>query len=85
MVDMEVWDEPCRRALDELLVDDRALDAFTLLLYGGAFTVSRETVGRLCTLDRYLERATARLSSGADIHQTVRVALQKAVGRGAYG
>jgi energy-coupling factor transporter ATP-binding protein EcfA2 len=85
MADMGVWDEPCRGALDESLADNRALDGFTLLLYGGVYTVSRETVGKLCTLEKYLERANSRLNSGAELHETVRVALQKAVGRGAYG
>ena len=85
MVDMGVWDEPCRSVLDEALESDRPLDGFTLLLYGGAYTVSGETVAKICTRAKYLERATNRLNSEADVDATVGVALRKAVGRGAYG
>jgi len=83
MVDMEIWDEPCRSLLDTALADDRALDGFTLMLYGGAYATGKDTIGKMCTLGKYLERANSRLSSSASIHMTVSVALQKAVGRGA--
>jgi energy-coupling factor transporter ATP-binding protein EcfA2 len=61
MVDMNVWDEPCRNLLDELLDDNNALDGFTLMLYGGPYSTGRDIVGKMCDLSRYLERAKARL------------------------
>jgi len=85
MIDMNIWDEPCRKIVDEYLESDHALDGLTLLLYGGTYAVSRETIEKICTLNKFLEKATSRLNSGAEIHPTVRVALRKAVGRGAYG
>ena len=84
MVDMNVWDEPCRNLLDELLDDNNALDGFTLMLYGGPYSTGRDTVGKMCDLSRYLERAKARLQPDTDIDPSVRTALQKAIGRGAY-
>jgi energy-coupling factor transporter ATP-binding protein EcfA2 len=82
MVEMDVWDKPCRNLLDELLDDNNALDGFTLMLYGGAYSTGRDTVGKMCDLSRYLERAKARLKPGTDIDPSVRTAMQKVVGRG---
>jgi len=41
MLDTGVWDEPCLKALDAVLVDDRALDAFTLMLFVGYIQLTR--------------------------------------------
>ena len=84
MVDADVWDDPCRKLLDDLLNDDEALDAFTLMLYGGPFATHRSMVGKMCNIDDYLERASLRLSKASDMDKSVKAALQKAVGRGAY-
>lgn len=77
MLDTGIWDDPCREALDRELADDRALDAFTLMLFGGAYMNGRETVEKICTYDPYIARVEARLASG-DLHETVRVAMEKA-------
>ena len=84
MIDTGIWDEPCRNVVDEVLDSDRALDGLVLMLYGGAYTVGRDTVEKMCTLGKFLEKARYRLESGAAIDKTVRVALQKALGRGVY-
>ena len=77
MLDTGVWDDPCRKALDDELTNDRALDAFTLMLYGGNYTNDKQTVEKMCSYDPYLARVEARLGS-EDLHETVRVALSKA-------
>jgi hypothetical protein len=82
MVNMGIWDDLCRGTLDEALVDDKALDGFTLLLYGGAYTIDREMLGKMCSLKKYLDRAKSRLDSRSDIHESIQVALRKAVGGG---
>jgi hypothetical protein len=79
MLDTGVWDEPCRKALDEVLKDARALDAFTLMLYGGAYTIGQESVERMCSYEEYADRVNSRLAS-PDLHETVRTALMKAKG-----
>jgi hypothetical protein len=80
MLDTDLWDEPCRKALDEVLTDDHALDAFTLMLYGGAYTVDRSSVEKMCTYEEYVRRIEVRLAS-TNLHETVRAALAKAKGR----
>ena len=77
MLDTGIWDNPCCEALDRELMDDRAVDAFTLMLFGGAYTNGRETVEKMCSYDPYIARVDARLTAG-DLHETVRVAMEKA-------
>ncbi|KJC50174.1 hypothetical protein UB31_12480 [Bradyrhizobium sp. LTSP849] len=77
MLDIGIWDDPCREALDRELADDRAVDAFTLMLFGGSYTNGRETVEKMCSYDPYITRVEARLAS-SDLHETVRVAMEKA-------
>jgi len=77
MLDTGIWDDPCRKMLDDELADDRALDAFTLILLGGNYTNERETVEQICSYTPYIARIEARLASG-DLHETVRVAMDKA-------
>jgi hypothetical protein len=74
------WGGPCRKQLDDALADDRALDGFTLMLYGAFFTTGRETVEKMCTYDAYIQRVIQRLASPTinDAHQSVRDALEKA-------
>jgi energy-coupling factor transporter ATP-binding protein EcfA2 len=84
MLDTGMWDEPCRARLNEALIDDVALDGLTLMLYGGPYTVGRDTVGKICELELYVERAKARLGAGQRLDSSVRVAFEKALGRGAY-
>jgi hypothetical protein len=77
MLDTGIWDNPCREALDRDLADDRAVDAFTLMLFGGNYTNGRETVEKMCSYDHYIARVDARLTA-RDLHETVRVAMEKA-------
>src|SRR5262249_27550566 len=78
MVDLKIWDLPCQRSLDEAIGDDAVLDGLTLMLYGGVYATGRDTLGKICNRERYLERVNSRLQSSSRIHETVRVALQKA-------
>jgi hypothetical protein len=77
MLDTGIWDDPCRDALDRDLAEDCAVDAFTLMLFGGPYTNGSETVGKMCSYDPYIARVDARLTAG-DLHETVRVAMEKA-------
>jgi hypothetical protein len=79
MLDTGLWDEPCRKALDGVLGDTRALDAFTLMLYGGAHTVDKSLVEKMCSYEEYGRRIGVRLAS-PDLHETVRTALVRAKG-----
>jgi hypothetical protein len=77
MLDTGIWDDLCRDALDRELADDRAVDAFTLMLFGGVYTNGKETVEKMCSYASYLARIDARLAA-ADLHETVRGAMEKA-------
>jgi len=79
MLDTGVWDDPCRKALDDVLLNDRALDGFTLMLFGGPFSTDQSTITKMCNYESYLERARRRLNSESAIHESVRVALHKAI------
>ena len=84
MINTEVWDDPCRKMLDDTLADSRTLDGFTLMFFGAHFTTDTATIAKMCDYEAYIERARARLDSAeaSKIHETVRVALRKAVGSG---
>jgi hypothetical protein len=84
MLDTGVWDDPCRQVLDNALADARAVDGFTLLLFGGAYTNEQPTIAKMCNYDAYITRARARLDSAkpTELHETARVALRKALGCG---
>jgi energy-coupling factor transporter ATP-binding protein EcfA2 len=84
MIDTGVWDDSCRTVLDDALADNRALDGFTLMLFGGAFTNAQSTIAKMCNYDAYIAHVRTRLESAksAELHETVRVALEKAVGGG---
>jgi hypothetical protein len=81
MLEMGIWGDPCRKQLNEVLADDRALDGFTLMLYGGTITTEKATVGKMCSYDAYIKRVTERLQlptiKTAD--PSVREALRKAL------
>jgi hypothetical protein len=77
MLDTGIWDDSCRKALDQELTNDRALDAFTLMLFGGNYTNGTETVEKMCSYDPYVARVEARLAAD-DLHETVRIAMEKA-------
>ena len=81
MIDTGVWDDPCRKVLDEALSDDRAIDGFTLMLFGGPYSTEPSTIAKMCDYEAYKERARARLGSATfgELHETVQVALRKAL------
>jgi energy-coupling factor transporter ATP-binding protein EcfA2 len=77
MLDTGAWDEECGARLKEFLAEPRAVDALTLMLFGGAFFTGRDTLSKMINLDYYLERVDKRLSEG-NLDASVRVALEKA-------
>lgn len=84
MIDTQVWDEECRQGLDDVLLDDRALDGFSLMLYGSHFSTDSSSVEKMCSYECYIKRVKSRLASetAGELHETVRTALQKAIGGG---
>jgi hypothetical protein len=80
MLETGIWDDPCRKQLDEVVADDRALDGFTLMLFGGNFTTDQATVEKMCNYDTYIKRVSERLASPTinEANQSVRDALRKA-------
>jgi hypothetical protein len=79
MLDTGVWDDSCRRQLDDALGEDCALDGFTLMLYAGGNT-DKAMVVKMLSYDAYIERVTQRLASPTigNAHKSVREALIKA-------
>ncbi len=86
MIDTGIWDDECRDKLDIVLADDRALDGFTLYLYGAHYSTGDETISKMCSLETYKTRVRARLASPtiSNAHESVVVALQKAERGGAW-
>lgn len=80
LLDTGIWDGQCRDRLENDLLDDRALDGFTLMLYGGAYTTDSTTVAKMCSYEMFKNRVTERLQQ-PDLHETVRIAMNKALGR----
>lgn len=80
MLDTGIWDDQCRKQLDEVLAEDRALDGFTLMLYGSFFTTDKASVEKMCSYDAYIQRISNRLASPTinEVDQSVREALRKA-------
>jgi len=80
MLDTGIWDDPCRKQLDEALADDRAVDGFTLMLYGSHFSTGKAVVEKMCSYDTYIERVRACLASPTinEVDQSVQVALRMA-------
>jgi hypothetical protein len=79
MIDSGIWDDPCRAELDKVLEHDAALDGLTLMLYGAAYNAERSTVEKMCSRTLYVGRAKARLKASPEVHETVRVALSRAI------
>jgi hypothetical protein len=79
MLEAGIWDDPCREQLDEVLADDRALDGFTLMLFGGDSTTDKAMVEKMCSYEKYIERIRARLSSPSisEVDQSVLDALRR--------
>jgi hypothetical protein len=77
MLDTGAWDEHCRTHLTEFLEDPRAVDAFSLMLFGGAYFTGRDAISRMVELDCYLKQVDRRLEEPG-LCPSVRVALEKA-------
>jgi hypothetical protein len=61
----------------EFMGNPKAVDALTLMLFGGAFFTARETISKMVDVDYYLECVNTRLAE-SHLHESVRVALEKA-------
>lgn len=77
MLNIGVWDDACKARLQEFLADPKAVDALTLMFYGGSWAIGRDTVSKIVGLDEYLGSVEQRLGA-SDMHPSVRVALEKA-------
>ena len=77
MIDAGEWDEACQARLTAFLTDPRAVDALTLMSFGADYTTSREMIAKFLDVDTYLKLVDERLSV-ADLHESVRLALEKA-------
>lgn len=77
MVDTGSWDDACRDRLKEFLTDPRAVDAVTLMFYGAHYTTGRDFISKFTDLDEYLALVDRRLAA-SDLHESVRLALEKA-------
>ena len=82
MLDSGAWDSQCRQLVDNAIADDAALEGLTLLLYGAHYSTERQTVDRICSLELYLSRVKQRYAKKDELHETVRVALKKALDGG---
>jgi hypothetical protein len=79
MVDTEIWDDACRDRLKEFLADPRAVDTVTLMFYGAHYMTGRDFISKFTDLDQYLALVDQRLAT-SDLHESVRLALEKAKG-----
>lgn len=77
MVDTGIWDNACRDRLKEFIADPQAMDALTLMFFGAHYTTGRDFISKLTDLNEYLALVDQRLAAG-DLHETVRLALEKA-------
>jgi hypothetical protein len=83
MIDTGIWDDLCRKILNETLAEVRAIDGFTLMLFGGAFTTDKSTIAAMCDYDSYIKRVQERLDStkSTELDETVRVACGRFLGK----
>ncbi|WP_316234156.1 KAP family NTPase [Bradyrhizobium sp. SZCCHNR1098] len=80
MINTGIWDEPCRKALDEQLEKSEAVDGLTLMLYGSIYSTEKEIVAKICDYENYRSKVKSRLAN-EDLDLTVRAALNKALGK----
>ena len=67
MLDTGIWDEECKKHLENDLERDDALDAFVLMLYGAHYTTDKETVNQMCGYDKFISRVRKRIAD-TDAH-----------------
>ena len=83
MVHIGAWDQACKDKLESLLQEDKALDSFVLMLFGGQYIVGRDFIDRMVPISTFLDRINARVGSESlqEAHPSVHVALKKALNR----
>lgn len=81
MIDAAVWEGACRSKLTKELDNPRALDCFTVMLYGGNYSTEWSTVEKIVDGNVYKAKLEARLKDDAfsALHESVRVSLRKAI------
>jgi len=81
MIDLGLWDDICRQRLDDTILDDRALDSVTLMLFGQSFATGRDMIGKMfSSYDFYVGRVKERLNrfEKSEPDKSVKAALAKA-------
>jgi hypothetical protein len=80
MLDTGIWDDPCRKRLEDFLAHPSALDGLTLMLFGHNFGTDKATIEKMCSYEIYIKQVSERLNSPSikDAHQSVQEALRKA-------
>jgi len=83
MVHIGAWNQACMGKLESLLQEDKGLDSFVLMLFGGQYMVGRDFIDRMVPISTFLERINARVGSESlqEAHPSVRAALKKALNR----
>ncbi len=77
------WDDDCKKHMDHLISDNDGLDGFTLMLIGGHYETEKSSIETMVSYENYIERLRKRLADQSDQtpHETVRVAIEKALGK----
>lgn len=70
MLDTAIWDNPCRKVLDDELAEDRALDAFTLMLFG-EITPTAGKRSKKCVLTIAILPALRRVLLRCALHRPI--------------
>lgn len=82
MIDTGYWDEECISALRGALAAPEAVDGLSLMMFGANYSTGKESVEKIIGLEFFSSKVQQRLDTGADIHETTRVALEKALDPG---
>ena len=83
MVDIGIWDIPCRDKLNEALKTDEVVDGLTLMLFGANFATGQDFIEKLCGYERYISRVQQRIDSKKkdELDKSLSLALEKALSR----
>ncbi len=81
MIYTGVWDDECKNRMEDLIKDDKGLDGFTLIFFGGYSRTERPTIEKIVSYDNYIERLRTRVVDQTDQgpHETVRQAIERAL------
>lgn len=77
MNDAQVWDDKCREKVLEILLDDKALDGFVVLVFSGPYSIERSDVDVLVDCSLLAKRINDRLESASDVSSNVRELLER--------